>query len=381
MSRITLKLKKTSISPEQYCLLAWPWIVSTSAAVIGYNIRTASLPKRWIIAILIAKSAQYIQNYSNELWKQILPPLFTNPKISVYWIMFNQIASFTAANSLTGVFGGETFYQKHGIDNYKKLLITSLCNSQVYWRPNKNARKKALKQLLKLCGIISSGYAISCILKNNPLIRKKIEGNVISHIEVLGLLLSIQIAMNNVPSLIHYLIFSGNDDMEVIPPYDFVFLSSSIREFWKNWSRPMGEFLRYMIYEPLGGRTNFWISVPAVFAANCTFHYDFSMNIFGYKAVREWNKAFAIMGASITVHMLTENIFLKDNYKEKQVVDNREIDKYEKNKNVEDSVYWKIWCFGLFNVSMGMTLYVIHDKAMITNIGNIGTTLLFGDTM
>ncbi len=55
----------------------------------------------------------------------------------------------------------------------------------------------------------------------------------------------------NVPSHLHLFVFGGNDEIDVIEPYDFVYLSKSLRVFWKNWSRPSGEALRYMIYQPL----------------------------------------------------------------------------------------------------------------------------------
>eukprot|EP01084_Bolivina_argentea_P096286 173103_1 len=299
-----------STLPKQCCLLAWPWIAGSSMAVIGYNMRNTSLPIRWISGFTIAKICQYIQNYSNDEWIKILPPLFKDKVNTNYWQILNAIFSFHFATGCVGIFGGKKYFKKHGINSYKKAIISGLSDSQVYFKQNKNAPYKALKKLLKIFGSLSIGYVIAKYLKSNPLIVENIKKNTILHLELLGLLVSIQVSINCIPANLHYLIFGINEDIEVIAPFDFVFFTSSIRSFWKNWSRPVGEMLRYAVYNPLGGRDRYWLSVPAVFAMNCTVHYDSTMNLYGYRAMKEWNKAFLVMGTSISLFMLSENIFL-----------------------------------------------------------------------
>lgn len=135
-----------------------------------------------------------------------------------------------------------------------------------------------------------------------------------------------------------------------------------------------------MVYEPLGGRDRFWLSVPALFGMNCLLHYDFSENLYGYRAVSEWNKAFAVMGTSMALIIFSENVFLKRRKKQivdasvmKRIDEDNEID----SSNVEDSVYWKVWSFGLFHASMMATLYIVKDKALILNLDLGCDTILF----
>ncbi len=79
------------------------------------------------------------------------------------------------------------------------------------------------------------------IIKSMVLIVKKIKTNNILHLEVLRFLISIQVLQLCIPPNLHYFLFGRNDDIEVIDPFDFVLFT---QQFWKNWSRPVGEMLR-----------------------------------------------------------------------------------------------------------------------------------------
>eukprot|EP01084_Bolivina_argentea_P243749 408539_1 len=362
----------TDINPRKYGILCWPYISSTCSVLLAYKIQHLDLKYRWFISYAIAKGNGYMLKSFFKEWKLILPAYITDYNLSVYWLMMNMTFSMLQANQLSALFGGQQYFLHHGIDSYKKALISSLCSGQVYFRENKNARKKALKRLLKIATLFGAGYAISKCIQLGLVTKKQIETNSIFHMELLGLLLSITVFGVNIPSNLHLFIFGGNDEIDVIEPYDFVYLSKSLRGFWKNWSRPGGELLRFMVYKPLGGRDNFWISVPALFAMNCLFHYNLTFNLYGYKDNIAWNKAFFVMGTGITLFIFTENISLK--YNKKSLEENVDVD--DQNSKFTEDIYWKIWSFGLFHASMATTLYILKDKAVRVNLQNVCNTYL-----
>ena len=81
--------------------------------------------------------------------------------------MFNTGLAMSVANSFGKIFGGNKYFDKHGIDSYKKVFISSLCSGQVYFRQNKdkksngNAKIKALKRIAKVCGLFGIGSILS----------------------------------------------------------------------------------------------------------------------------------------------------------------------------------------------------------------------------
>merc|ERR1719384_2374482 len=109
--------------------------------------------------------------------------------------------------SYSGFFGGRKYFKAHGIDSYKKATIASLCPGQVYFRKNVNARKKALKNLLKIAGYFGMGHVLSRIIHSGLISMEFIEGNTILYFETLGFMVSILAVGNNIPANLHYLIF------------------------------------------------------------------------------------------------------------------------------------------------------------------------------
>eukprot|EP01084_Bolivina_argentea_P134116 236633_1 len=287
--------------------LALAWITSLCAGVLAYRIRHTRPWIRWTIGVVTLKMTQHTQNYSHNEWRQILPVFVTDPQISLYWIVFTVSVCMMWANAWCIFFGGTQYCRKHGIDSYRKAMIVSICPGQMYFRDNKHSRRKAVSNLIRIGIVFCVGSVVSLFVRSID--QTLIEFNVLVHMEVLGLLFSAALFLANIPANLHYLLWS-NDDMEVIEPYDLAYFSESIRSFWKNWSRPGGELFRYMFYLPLGGRDRYWASVSMVFLANCTCHYDFSMNMYGYRAMYEWNIAYLIMGTSIVFFIFTENLFL-----------------------------------------------------------------------
>ena len=208
--------------------ILWPWISSATAGLVSYRIRHWNLKYRWIIGIGVIKLNNNLTNYTNEVWKQILPSYIT----SGHWLMINNIFGMMWGSTFCGFFGGKRYFNKHGIDSYSKALISAACSGQVYFRHNQNAHKKAFKNLLRITGYLGLGFGIAKVIRSELVSAELIEENVVLHMETLGLFASCMVFGSNTAANVHYLIFGGNDDMDVIEPYDFVYLSKSIREFW-----------------------------------------------------------------------------------------------------------------------------------------------------
>ena len=218
--------------------LLWPFVSAASSAVIAYRIRDWSLKSRWVIGFGMLKMYQETTNYSNRGWKESLPSFLTmnNGTQTLLWLTINGAFAMLWGAGFSGFFGGKSYYIAHGIDSYRKAFVSGLCPGHVYFKKNPDGRRKALKSLLKTVGFLSAAYGIGKVLKSGLVSQKYIESNFVLHMEVLGLFLSCLACGVNSAANLHYLIFGGNDDMEVIPPYDFVYLSKSIRVFWYVFS-------------------------------------------------------------------------------------------------------------------------------------------------
>eukprot|EP01083_Nonionella_stella_P199636 731888_1 len=302
------------MSLVSWFLVFWPWIGAITCTLLAYKIQNMKFIVRWCCGLILLKTLQFVQNYSNEQLIKLLPPLFADSTQSEYWLIINVTFGMLYGHCAASMFGGSKYFQKHGIDSYTKAFISSLFPGQIRFnrlKKDQNIQYKVQKISKSMCLIII-GYTMSKIIQSEYFLSiNDIENNLFVHLEIIGLLQSIiQTLVNIIPNAIYLVVSFFMDDIEYIEPYDFVYFSKSIRAFWKHWSRPVGETLRYMIYEPLGGRKNFWISVPILFGVNATLHYDFSQNLYGYKAIYVWNKAFLWMGLSMAFFMFTENMFL-----------------------------------------------------------------------
>merc|ERR1711966_645876 len=74
----------------------------------------------------------------------------------------------------------------------------------------------------------------------------------------------------------------------VILPYGWIYSSKSTREFWSRWSRPAMQLIRYLFYYPLGGRRNWYVSIPVTFLLNASGHFDLSYALVGDKSEVYW---------------------------------------------------------------------------------------------
>ena len=133
--------------------------------------------------------------------------------------------------------------------------------------------------------------------------------------EVLAQLLSCMILVLDVPALLFQFSVDVLDTacdhgvckVLVILPYGSVYFSRSLREFWTRWSRPATSLIRQMVYYPVGGPRRPWLSIPLLFALNCSSHYDVGKALTGDRAEKWWNVVFGILGFSATGEVIATN--------------------------------------------------------------------------
>ncbi|KAL7548966.1 hypothetical protein ACHAWF_012237 [Thalassiosira exigua] len=136
---------------------------------------------------------------------------------------------------------------------------------------------------------------------------------VLLELEYLALMASMAVVALDIPSfswqLIHDLLsasslfappptHSSATRPAVILPYGCVYFSNSTRQFWSRWSRPATQFIRHMLYYPLGGKSRWYISIPVMFLLNATTHFDLSYALVGDKSELYWISLFGTLAGA-----------------------------------------------------------------------------------
>eukprot|EP01084_Bolivina_argentea_P182527 315085_1 len=156
---------------EQWISIGLPFIYSTSTAFLAYKIRDLSVNYRFSIGYSMLLMGIYnslvkdtpAKQYSH--WKQLLPKNLNNPYSSLWVLELHLTTSMILGSAMAGVFGGNKYFTKHGIDTYKKLLISSVCPGQCYFHPkskqsqhnSKSQRYKSMIDLGKISLLFGSG--------------------------------------------------------------------------------------------------------------------------------------------------------------------------------------------------------------------------------
>eukprot|EP01084_Bolivina_argentea_P211079 359109_1 len=260
-------------------------------------------------------SLSLVQKYAFPSIKSIL--CGDPPKKSIQWMMFNTIWECMVSKSIIGWFGGSHYYNKHNIKSYMDAFINIIVPGQVYFRKcidEQNSKKQRAKEIKDgyyklVIELGKSAMGVVCSLTIIKLISKynlvdNIQKSWFVHMEILGTVCSLMIGMYNIPNIL--MGFMLNHKAIVKMDKDpFAMFSISPRHFWKNWSRPSGEQLRYAIYKPLGGRKRPILSILAMFAYNCILHWQETerRNVTHEKMdLNEirigWSKGFAVMGTT-----------------------------------------------------------------------------------
>ena len=231
-----------------------PWLNASIGGQIGYSAQNISSKIRFPIGIAyVFISLKLQENIGSPGIKAVLPSII-NDENKTYWPE-QIILSTLQMNAVFGssVFGGKKFFYKRGITNRKQMFIACLSNGLAYFKENeyKNNRYMALNKIAKYIGLFGVGRIISHILKRNDgYWIKKLENNeinIIVQLELLAFFKCLQQCFQNVwPLVLNVIVCASNNESVIIKePNHFVYFYSSFRDFWKSWSIPVGEYLRY----------------------------------------------------------------------------------------------------------------------------------------
>ena len=360
---------------KQIIAMSSPWIISFTGSVLAWYTQNLAFKYRLVMGYgYTLFSLNYVvRQIMVPQWKILLPEIFTHPSNSLWWGLINSTVAMIGVHGITQIFGAKKYYKKHNIKSLKQAIIASMSTMTIYYKNTDNQHKEQdsesdnnalyenLKQLLKYIALFGVGREVSKYLKSRPDLVNKIKTEYpLLHLEIIGFLFTIIYTVPNIPS---YTISIGlgviggeiNNISKMIPYADWVYFGNSFRTFWKNWSVPVGEMLRYSIYEPLGGRDNVKIAAPALFMFNNTLHWDFSYNMYGYRAIEDWTKIFVLMGLCVTTEIVIE-------------------EKTEKKYN--DTLWYKIGSYGVYHAALATALYIYKEKAYIITLDGLLDTFL-----
>eukprot|EP01083_Nonionella_stella_P294252 1000457_1 len=344
---------KTVIAFASPCLLALP------ASYTAYKVRDASSKIRFTAGFI--SSGIYLQimgKYTNPVVMDFLTT--ESQRINSFsWMYHHVIYYMIMSSSHTPFFGGTKYYKRHNINNIKQALIASIFPSQVYFHGEDKDSEDSNTTTRSRCLCVFQEAAKTAVYFAltkfifDTIRERKLEGKItpypIIHMEVLALLEALSLPLHNIPSLILGMLFS--DQLVVDVPYDFTYFVTSPRAFWKRWSKPATELYRYLLYEPLGGRSNAIFATMCIFMQNAMMHVEFSKSVYGDKNVKQirsgWFKGFGVMGIAVALQVVAEN---------------------KCPKAWRDSLWWKAIWLGVFHGSMCSALWVIREYALVVNI-------------
>jgi len=205
-----------------------------------------------------------------------------------------------------------SFYDRHQITNSFQAVISVIIPAQIFFDPKHNVLRKnghsvAIWKLIE----ILIGFACSMIIiktvKYYELFDAEVHGDTVFWYQRIAYFFSLNClcqAFNSIPALFALCLPST---VYIEYPYCWpLFTSFSPRQFWKNWSKPIGYSLKYVVYIPLGGNKNPMFSISAVFVFNGMAHLWLSWMAFGDMGFYGWLCAFAVLGWSVYIQVATE---------------------------------------------------------------------------
>ena len=216
------------------------------------------------------------------------------------------------------VFGGRPLLEKYKITSLKRGMMVALVPCQVKFvheqKPNLNWHRSG-----HLVGLLLFGYAVHMGLHHIPGCMDIIRAVVFLEAEVLAIIIASFLLLLDIPGHVWQIgmdvifFFTADSDwrVQVILPYGAVYLSTSSRDFWRKWSRPAGQLIRFMVYYPLGGSARPYISIPVMFSSNAFAHFAVSFALVNDWAIPWWLAVFGILGYAVTIEVFADKWMVK----------------------------------------------------------------------
>ena len=280
--------------------------------LLGYQFRNHRLLYRWCIgfvcAILVSGCKEAVVFPALEPLTQVVP-------FSIKVFFYVTTALWECSN-LTLVFGGQQLFHKLGIQGPGQALLVGLVPGQAKFEeagkvPRWQKCKRAAYGLL----LLGLGWVLWAGLRSSPIPLSTLTEDALVETELLALLVTSFVVLLDVPCFVMQAILdcttrcrpaSGEERITVLLPYGFIYTSTSIRMFWRRWSRPAGQLIRYMVFYPLGGYNRAPLSIPAMFLLNGIAHYGVGYALVGATAKIWWNVIFALLGFLATLEVVLD---------------------------------------------------------------------------
>ena len=225
------------------------------------------------------------------------------------------------------VIGGKNLLEKRGLSrdgSVDGVLLQTFAPCQVKFvqlssdcSPRGQFVRRSIHIVLSLLSIASLYFLV---VRVQP-VQTIVTSFVLFELEFLALMTSLAVVVLDIPShlwqLIHDLLvstpyFSQLSQLpqpRVILPYGWIYSSKSTREFWSRWSRPAMQLIRHLFYYPLGGRRNWYVSIPVTFLLNASGHFDLSYALVGDKSEVYWIAFFGTLALIAMLEVAGDGFF------------------------------------------------------------------------
>jgi len=296
-----------TVSTKIFIILAIYISIHLGTVSLAYYLRDSGGKTRWLsgficaITLSVSKTIVIMPGLVEKYWESLV----------IKMLIFGTTALWECSNAVL-VFGGSQTLHAFNITSFGKAAIAGLVPCQIKFVDH-NRPNLSIKRSLHLLGLCILGLTFRECLRRNQTLLKTINGYSILEAEALAIVAATFVLIFDIPGVLWQI---GMDCLYqltklsifrvvVIFPYGAVYFCTSMREFWRKWSRPGGALIRHMVYYPLGGGQRPWLSIPLLFLINASCHYDVGKALVGDRAEKWWNMVFGVLGLAVTFEVIS----------------------------------------------------------------------------
>ena len=276
-------------------------------AMIGFWLRDAGPRVRWAAGFGCAGILGAL------LFVMVLPVLVPSGQVAHKAMLLAVLALWQCSNASL-VFGGRRLLASFGVATWQRALLYGITPCQLRFVTQKHVvAGRTQRRCTHVACYLLAGLGLLEMLQS-PALLSIISSYVVLEIEAAALLASFFVVALDALPLLWQLCFDALHASTgaaafcalVVFPYGSIYCSFSSRDFWSRMSRPAGQLIRLMVYAPLGGARQQWLSVPLMFLFNGAAHFDVSDALLGRREEAGWITVYAILGAAATFEVLVE---------------------------------------------------------------------------
>ena len=267
---------------------------------------------RYVLGVV---TASVLSSYKSVV---LIPALLGEERSMISTVILYALTALWECSNAVLVLGGAEVLHKFNIRNYQQAVAAGTAPCQVKFMTTSSNSQHTVRRWGLLALWLGVGLGLREVLKAMPAFIAFAQDSVILEAELLSLLLSCMVLAFDVPCLAWSLAMGSCGGaitplychrMQMVLPYGAVYLSSSPRDFWRKWSRPASQLIRYMVYYPLGGGSRPCLSIPIMFIVNANSHLQLGYDLLGnYDGSLYWLLVFLILGAAVTIDVVATQL-------------------------------------------------------------------------